>query len=31
MPAEARRGEIVEIKTIVRHVMETGYRVDSVG
>ncbi|MGD9869266.1 MAG: thiosulfate oxidation carrier complex protein SoxZ [Hyphomicrobiales bacterium] len=31
MPAEARQGEIVEIKSIVRHVMETGYRVDSVG
>lgn len=31
MPAEAKRGEIIEIKTLVRHAMETGYRVDRVG
>lgn len=28
MPQTARRGEIVEIKTIIQHVMETGYRRD---
>jgi sulfur-oxidizing protein SoxZ len=26
MPRRARRGEIVEIKTLIAHVMETGYR-----
>jgi sulfur-oxidizing protein SoxZ len=26
VPARARRGEIVEIKTLVSHPMETGYR-----
>jgi sulfur-oxidizing protein SoxZ len=26
MPKRARRGEIVEIKTLIAHVMETGYR-----
>lgn len=31
MPAEAKKGDIVEIKTLIRHPMETGYRVDSVG
>jgi sulfur-oxidizing protein SoxZ len=31
MPAEAKKGEIIEIKALVRHPMETGYRVDSVG
>jgi len=31
MPAQARKGEIIEIKTLIRHRMETGYRVDSVG
>jgi len=31
MPAEARRGEVVPIKALMRHPMETGYRVDSVG
>lgn len=31
MPAEAKRGEIVDIKAILRHPMETGYRVDRVG
>ena len=31
MPDQARRGEIVEVKTLIRHPMETGYRVDSVG
>lgn len=31
MPAQAKKGEIIEIKTLIRHVMETGYRVDSRG
>jgi sulfur-oxidizing protein SoxZ len=31
MPEQARRGEVVEIKTLIRHPMETGYRVDSMG
>ena len=26
VPARARRGEIIEIKTLVSHAMETGYR-----
>ena len=31
MPAEARKGEVVEIKALIRHVMETGQRTDSRG
>lgn len=31
MPETAKKGEIVEIKALIRHRMETGYRVDSVG
>lgn len=31
MPAEAKRGEVLEIKTLIRHPMETGYRVDREG
>jgi sulfur-oxidizing protein SoxZ len=31
VPARARRGEIVEIKTLVSHVMETGYRRTQLG
>ncbi len=31
MPAQAKPGEIIQIKTLIRHRMETGYRVDSVG
>src|SRR5688572_23534098 len=31
MPATAGKGEIVEIKALIRHPMETGYRVDAVG
>jgi sulfur-oxidizing protein SoxZ len=26
VPPKARRGEIIEIKTLISHVMETGYR-----
>ncbi len=31
VPAKAKRGEIVEIKTLIQHDMETGYRVGSNG
>lgn len=31
MPASAKRGQIVEIQTIIQHVMETGYRRDHDG
>jgi sulfur-oxidizing protein SoxZ len=26
MPQQAKRGEIIEIKTLIAHPMETGYR-----
>lgn len=31
MPAEAKKGEVITIKTLIRHIMETGYRVDGMG
>jgi sulfur-oxidizing protein SoxZ len=31
VPARARRGEIVEIKTLMSHIMETGYRRTAAG
>ena len=31
MPASARRGEIVEIKTLIGHPMESGFRADAQG
>ncbi len=31
VPPKAKRGEIVEIKTLISHEMESGYRPDSVG
>jgi len=31
VPAHAKRGEIVEIKTLIAHPMETGYRRDASG
>jgi sulfur-oxidizing protein SoxZ len=31
VPAKARRGEIIEIKSLIQHEMETGFRVDNVG
>ena len=31
MPATARKGDIVDIKTLVQHVMEPGYRHDNMG
>ena len=31
VPATARRGEIIQIKTLISHSMEPGYRRDSLG
>jgi sulfur-oxidizing protein SoxZ len=31
VPARARRGEIIEVKTLISHPMETGYRRDQLG
>ncbi len=31
VPAKARRGEVIEIKTLISHPMETGYRPDAAG
>ena len=31
VPARARRGEVIEIKTLISHAMETGYRRSQVG
>ena len=31
VPARARRGEVIEIKTLVSHAMETGYRRTELG
>jgi sulfur-oxidizing protein SoxZ len=31
VPKKAKRGEIIEIKTLVAHIMETGYRHTSTG
>src|SRR5436190_22302219 len=31
VPAKARRGDIVEIRALIQHEMETGFRVDSMG
>jgi sulfur-oxidizing protein SoxZ len=31
VPKTAKRGQIVEIKTLISHTMETGFRHDSVG
>ena len=31
VPRKARRGEIIEIKTLLSHPMETGYRRDNMG
>jgi sulfur-oxidizing protein SoxZ len=30
-PATAKKGEVIEIKTLIQHVMEAGYRRDDVG
>jgi sulfur-oxidizing protein SoxZ len=31
VPARARRGEVIQIKTLISHVMETGFRRTSLG
>jgi sulfur-oxidizing protein SoxZ len=31
MPASARRGEVIQIRTLIGHAMESGFRVDSLG
>jgi sulfur-oxidizing protein SoxZ len=31
MPAQAKKGEVIEIKTLISHPMETGYRRDAMG
>ena len=31
MPAQAQMGDIIEIKALIRHVMETGHRTDNRG
>jgi sulfur-oxidizing protein SoxZ len=31
VPSQARKGEIIEIKTLIAHPMETGYRRDTQG
>ena len=31
LPAKAKRGDVIEIKTLISHVMETGYRRNETG
>jgi sulfur-oxidizing protein SoxZ len=31
VPAKAKRGEVIEIKTMISHTMETGFRPDNTG
>jgi sulfur-oxidizing protein SoxZ len=31
VPQKAKRGEVIEIKTLISHLMETGFRRDNVG
>jgi sulfur-oxidizing protein SoxZ len=31
VPPRAKRGDIIEIKTLISHIMETGFRHDNVG
>jgi sulfur-oxidizing protein SoxZ len=31
VPAKAKRGDVIEIKTLISHVMETGFRPDASG
>jgi sulfur-oxidizing protein SoxZ len=31
VPAKAKKGEIMAVKTLISHDMETGYRIDNVG
>jgi sulfur-oxidizing protein SoxZ len=31
MPKKAKRGEVIEIKTLISHIMETGFRHSTIG
>lgn len=31
LPSSARRGEVIEIRVLIQHAMETGYRFDEMG
>ena len=31
VPSKAKRGEVIQIKTLISHIMETGFRHDNVG
>ena len=31
VPKKAKRGDVIEIKTLISHIMETGFRHDNVG
>ena len=31
VPQKAKRGQVIEIKTLISHIMETGFRHDNVG
>jgi sulfur-oxidizing protein SoxZ len=31
VPPKAKRGDVIEIKTLISHIMETGFRRDNVG
>jgi sulfur-oxidizing protein SoxZ len=31
LPSHAKRGEVIEVKTLIAHPMETGYRLDGIG
>jgi sulfur-oxidizing protein SoxZ len=31
LPSEAKKGEVIEIKTLISHIMETGFRKDAAG
>lgn len=31
LPAQARRGEVIEVRILIQHAMETGFRFDDVG
>ena len=31
VPAQSRKGEVVEVRVSIRHAMETGYRTDTIG
>jgi sulfur-oxidizing protein SoxZ len=31
LPAQAKRGEVIEVRILIQHAMETGFRFDDVG